>query len=202
MDIEGLMELLQRIETGGIECIACDLPEPSPLSHEILNAKPYAFLDNAPLEERRTQAVYTRRANEASADAALGILDAAAIERVCEEAWPRASNADELHEALLLLGVITEEEAQRCLVPGIGERDHPLRGPAAIELSPGNDDPAVISPSPPPKGGEGRGEEGCWTNSEAPLPNPLPVRASRGEGGGERQPKFLLLESLMAEKRA
>src|SRR6059036_3053099 len=113
MDIEGLKELLQRIESRMIECIACDLPEPSPLAHEILNAKPYAFLDNAPLEERRTRAVYTRRANESSADAALGILDAAAIERVCAEAWPRASNADELHEALLLLGMMTEEEARR-----------------------------------------------------------------------------------------
>jgi ATP-dependent Lhr-like helicase len=115
MDIEGLVELLQRIEGGELECIARDLPEPSPLAHEILNAKPYAFLDNAPLEERRTQAVYTRRAGESSPDAALGILDAAAIERVCEEAWPRASNADELHEALLLLGVMTDEEARRCV---------------------------------------------------------------------------------------
>jgi len=115
MDLDGLMELLQRIENGAIECIARDLPEPSPLAHEILNAKPYAFLDNAPLEERRTQAVYTRRAGESSADAGLGILDAAAIERVCEEAWPRASNADELHEALVLLGVMTEEEARQCV---------------------------------------------------------------------------------------
>ena len=78
--------------------IARDLPEPSPLAHEILNARPYAFLDNAPLEERRTQAVYTRRASESSAENGLGILDAAAIERVCAEAWPRATNADELHE--------------------------------------------------------------------------------------------------------
>jgi ATP-dependent Lhr-like helicase len=155
MDIEGLIELLQRIESGRVECIARDLPEPSPLAHEILHAKPYAFLDNAPLEERRTQAVYTRRASESSADAALGILDAAAIERVCEEAWPSASNADELHEALLLLGVMTEEEARRCLARGIGEGD-----------------------------------------------DPLPVRASRGEGGVEGQPKFSLVESLIAERRA
>ena len=111
MDIEALEALLRRIENGEIECIARDLPEPSTLAHEILNARPYAFLDNAPLEERRTQAVYTRRASESEG---LGILDAAAIERVCAEAWPRASNADELHEALLLLGVVTEEEAQRC----------------------------------------------------------------------------------------
>src|SRR3989440_157981 len=113
MDIDGLIEVLKRIEGGTVECIARDLPEPSPLAHEILNARPYAFLDNAPLEERRTQAVYTRRAGESSAESGLGILDAAAIERVCAEAWPRATNADELHEALLLTGLMTEEELQR-----------------------------------------------------------------------------------------
>src|SRR5437867_1526663 len=112
MDIEGLMELLRGIERGQIECIACDLPEPSPLAHEILNAKPYAFLDDAPLEERRTHAVYTRRASS-STDDGLGILDEAAIEKVCAEAWPRATNADELHEALLLMGVMTDEEIQK-----------------------------------------------------------------------------------------
>ena len=67
MDIDGLIALLKRIENGAIQCLGLDLPEPSPLAHEILNAKPYAFLDNAPLEERRTQAVYTRRAGDPSA---------------------------------------------------------------------------------------------------------------------------------------
>jgi ATP-dependent Lhr-like helicase len=114
MDIDGLESLLRRMEKGEVRFVARDLPEPSPLAHEILNARPYAFLDNAPLEERRTQAVYTRRAGESGAENGLGILDAAAIERVTEEAWPRAQNADELHEALLLLGVMTEEEASRC----------------------------------------------------------------------------------------
>jgi ATP-dependent Lhr-like helicase len=113
MDIEGLIRLLKQIESGEIQCIALDLPEPSPLAHEILNAKPYAFLDNAPLEERRTQAVYTRRSGESSASNGLGILDAAAIEKVCEDAFPRATNPDELHEALLLAGVLTGEELTR-----------------------------------------------------------------------------------------
>src|SRR5271157_2701292 len=112
MDINGLVALLRRIEEGAIERIGLDLPEPSPLAHEILNAKPYAFLDNAPLEERRTQAVYTRRATDNAAEGGLGILDPAAISRVCEEAWPSATNADELHEAMLLLGALTEEEAK------------------------------------------------------------------------------------------
>jgi Lhr-like helicases len=113
MDIDGLIDLLKRIEKGSVQCIARDLPEPSPFAHEILNAKPYAFLDNAPLEERRTQAVYTRRASESSADTGLGILDVAAIEKVCAEAWPQVTNADELHETLLLMGAIEDEEMQR-----------------------------------------------------------------------------------------
>ena len=112
MDIDGLEEVLRRIERNGeIRCIARDLPEPSPLASEILNARPYAFLDNAPLEERRTQAVYTRRASERNGSDGLGILDAAAIERVRREAWPEATNADELHDTLMLLGVMTPEEA-------------------------------------------------------------------------------------------
>ncbi len=84
------------------------MPEPSPLATEILNARPYAFLDNAPLEERRTQAVYTRRASERNGSDGLGVLDAAAIEKVQKEAWPEATNADELHDALMLLGVMTD----------------------------------------------------------------------------------------------
>jgi ATP-dependent helicase Lhr and Lhr-like helicase len=112
MDIHSLIDLLKRIENDEVQCIGLDLPEPSPLAHEILNAKPYAFLDNAPLEERRTQAVYTRRAGDPPADGGLGMLDLAAIRKVCEEAWPRATNSDELHEALLLLGTLTEDEAK------------------------------------------------------------------------------------------
>ena len=113
MDIDGLEEVLRKIERGEIRCIARDLPEPSPLAAEILNARPYAFLDNAPLEERRTQAVYTRRASERNGSDGLGVLDAAAIEKVQKEAWPQATNADELHDALMLLGVMTPEEVRR-----------------------------------------------------------------------------------------
>jgi ATP-dependent Lhr-like helicase len=113
MDIDGLEDVLRRIERGEIRCIARDLPEPSPLAAEILNARPYAFLDNAPLEERRTQAVYTRRASEKNGSDGLGILDSAAIEKVKKEAWPTAANADELHDALMLIGVMTRDELQR-----------------------------------------------------------------------------------------
>jgi ATP-dependent Lhr-like helicase len=106
MDFEGLARVLTRIHAGEIECIARDTTEPSPLAHEILNAKPYAFLDDAPLEERRTQAVMTRRttAND------LGALDPSAIARVREEARPDPRDADELHDALLTFGFLLEGE--------------------------------------------------------------------------------------------
>src|SRR5690349_5740390 len=110
MDLDGLIAVLRRIHAGEIRCVARDLPEPSPLASEILNAKPYAFLDDAPLEERRTQAVYTRRAMEPGSADDLGALDPAAIERVRNEAWPEVQNADELHDALLTSGFLTEEE--------------------------------------------------------------------------------------------
>jgi ATP-dependent Lhr-like helicase len=113
MDIDGLEAILRRIEDGSVRCVACDMPEPSPLAHEILNARPYAFLDNAPLEERRTQAVYTRRAHEPANADDLGSLDPSAVDRVTHDAWPEAANDDELHDALLLLGVMSDEEIVR-----------------------------------------------------------------------------------------
>ena len=113
MDIAGLEEVLRKIERGEIRCIARDLPEPSPLAAEILNARPYAFLDNTPLEERRTQAVYTRRASDRNSSDGLGVLDAAAIDKVKTEAWPEATNADELHDALMLVTLMTPGEIYR-----------------------------------------------------------------------------------------
>ncbi len=113
MDLDGLVALLRGIEEGRIACEARDLPEPSPLAHEILNARPYAFLDDAPLEERRAHAIYTRRALEPSSAADLGALDPEAIERVRAEARPEAANADELHDALLTSGFLTEREAEQ-----------------------------------------------------------------------------------------
>ncbi|WP_417791327.1 DEAD/DEAH box helicase [Stutzerimonas xanthomarina] len=112
MDSESWLALLQRIESGDIELLARDLPAPSPLAMEVLGARPYAFLDDAPLEERRTQAVLNRRWTDRESADDLGALDAAAIEAVGEEAWPHARNPDELHEALTGLGCIAEAEAQ------------------------------------------------------------------------------------------
>src|SRR5262249_52395415 len=74
------------------------------------NAKPYSFLDDAPLEERRTQAVITRRALDPSSAADLGALDQAAIDRVREEAWPDPRDADEMHDALLMSGFFRDGE--------------------------------------------------------------------------------------------
>src|SRR6202020_293397 len=111
MDAEGWLGILRRIENGSLEVVARDLTEPSPLALEVLSARPYAFLDDAPLEERRTQAVMSRRwlAPEDAAD--IGRLDADAIARVRAEAWPEATNADELHDALVWLGFLSEDEA-------------------------------------------------------------------------------------------
>ncbi|HEX3535353.1 MAG TPA: DEAD/DEAH box helicase [Stellaceae bacterium] len=118
MDIRGLERLLRRIEAGDVRIVARDLTEPSPLALEVLSARPYAYLDDAPLEERRTQAVMGRRwlAPEEAAD--LGRLDPEAIERVRAEAWPEPANADELHDAMAWLGFISSAEVE--VGPGWG----------------------------------------------------------------------------------
>ncbi|HEX3631654.1 MAG TPA: helicase-related protein, partial [Casimicrobiaceae bacterium] len=113
MDVEGLEHLLAEIESGRVAVIARDLTEPSPLALEILTARPYAYLDDAPLEERRAQAVMSRRWLDDASAADLGRLDVAAIERVRAEAWPEAGNIDELHDALLGLGFVTLDEVDR-----------------------------------------------------------------------------------------
>jgi ATP-dependent Lhr-like helicase len=112
MDSEAWLALLRRMEAGEIELIARDLPAPSALAAEILNARPYAYLDDAPIEERRTQAVQSRRWSDPASSDDLGALDAEAIDAVRQEAWPEVRDADEMHEALLSLGAITEDEAQ------------------------------------------------------------------------------------------
>jgi ATP-dependent Lhr-like helicase len=112
MDVKGLERLLQRLESGEIRVVTRDLTEPSPLALEVLSARPYAYLDDAPLEERRTQAVMSRRwlAPEAASD--IGRLDPDAITRVRGETWPDPANPDELHDALVWLGFLSSEEAQ------------------------------------------------------------------------------------------
>ncbi|HET9580043.1 MAG TPA: DEAD/DEAH box helicase [Usitatibacter sp.] len=110
VDANGLEHQLQRLHAGEIVAVARDTPEPSVLSHELLNSAVYTFLDDAPLEERRTRAVYTRRTTDVRSADDLGALDAAAIQRVREEAWPIARNADEMYDALMVAGFIRETE--------------------------------------------------------------------------------------------
>lgn len=112
MDSEGWLQLLRRMECGEVRLIARDLPAPSPLAAEILSARPYTFLDDAPLEERRTQAVLNRRWSDPQSTDDLGALDADAIDAVREEAWPTPNSADEMHEALMSLACISGREVE------------------------------------------------------------------------------------------
>jgi ATP-dependent Lhr-like helicase len=107
LDIVGLRRVLAALESGEISFSAVDTPAPSALSHEILNAAPYSYLDDAPLEERRTRAVNLRRSGD---PASAGALDAAAIAAVVAEAWPEAATADEVHDALLSLYWLPDDE--------------------------------------------------------------------------------------------
>ena len=117
MDIEHLEDLLRRMRAGELTLLGRDVAEPSPLAAETLNARPYAFLDDAPLEERRTQAVLSRRWLDPDTASDLGALDAGAIEAVRAEVWPQARSADELHEALALAGFLTDDEIQTAVDP-------------------------------------------------------------------------------------
>src|SRR6185436_5305686 len=114
MDLQQLQDILGRIHRGEVTCVSRDTPEPSVFSHDIINARPYAFVDDAPLEERRTQAVQTRRAGTNASD--IGALDRSAIERVRDEVRPDPRDADELHDALLTAGFLLDDEVdpERC----------------------------------------------------------------------------------------
>jgi len=125
VDTEGLERVLRRIVNGEIGLSARDTPEPSVLSHELLNSAVYTFLDDAPLEERRARAVYTRRATEPRSAEDLGALDPAAIARVREEAWPVANTPDEMYDALMVAGFVLESELSAHwpgLLKALGER--------------------------------------------------------------------------------
>jgi ATP-dependent Lhr-like helicase len=112
MDVDGLIGVLRELKAGRIERVAIDTAEPSAFARGILNSAPYTFLDDAPLEERRTQAVMQRRVLDVRTADELGALDPEAIARVKEEAWPQPESAEEVHEALLWMGYVTAEEAR------------------------------------------------------------------------------------------
>jgi ATP-dependent Lhr-like helicase len=153
MDLDGLRAVLEAIERGEIRTIAIDTAAPSPMSHEILNANPYAFLDDAPLEERRARAVSLRRVDPDLAGGA-GALDQAAIDEVRRQAWPDVRDADELHDLLLSL----------VLLPARGPLPNP---PPFAEACPEHRRRVLT--------GEGTGR------SASPL-LPLALGESRGEG--------------------
>jgi len=119
MDLDGLKQVLQGIKDGSIRCLAVDLPEPSPLSHQLLNSAPYTYLDDAPLEERRARAVALRRTLPAEDAASFGALDASAIEQVVADAQPLLRDVDELHDTMLQLVLFPEAQAPRELAEGL-----------------------------------------------------------------------------------
>ncbi|MCB9703924.1 MAG: DEAD/DEAH box helicase [Myxococcales bacterium] len=112
MDVDAFLALIDAITSGKKTLKAVERSEPSPLAHEVLTARPYAFLDDAPLEERRTQAVILRRSLDGEDAKALGVLDARVIAEVRQQVWPRADDPDELHDALTWLGYLTQEEGE------------------------------------------------------------------------------------------
>ncbi|MEO9098640.1 MAG: DEAD/DEAH box helicase [Candidatus Baltobacteraceae bacterium] len=113
MDLEGLVDVLGALERGELRTVAVETPTPSAFSHEILNANPYAYLDDAPLEERRARAVQLRSVTGSNAADGIGLLDQAAIAEVAAESWPVVRDPDELHDALLTLVALPPVEKWR-----------------------------------------------------------------------------------------
>ncbi len=113
LDIEGLERVLAGLESGAIAVVSVELTAPSPLAQEVLNARPYAFLDDGDAENRRTMAVGRQPQLSVAAAGQLRHLDAAAIARVCEQAWPGPRDADEMHDALVIHGYFTAAECAK-----------------------------------------------------------------------------------------
>jgi ATP-dependent Lhr-like helicase len=172
MDVSGFERLLKGLLSGEIRVEARDLTEPSPLALEVLSARPYAYLDDAPLEERRTQAVMSRRWMDPDSAADIGKLDPEAIARVREEAWPDAATPDELHDALSWLTFMTQEEVERnpawpMLVRELMKQQRvtqmlasraPLTRTSSDLSREGRGEDSVSVPAPSPLAGEGWGE--------------------------------------------
>src|SRR6185503_7857443 len=110
MDADGFVRLLQRIEAGAVEIVSRDLAAPSPLSHAILNARPFAFLDDGAAEERRTKTITAKALMDLQTAHDIGRLDPAVIAQVRDDARPDIGSADELHDALCVHGFLTRNE--------------------------------------------------------------------------------------------
>jgi ATP-dependent Lhr-like helicase len=170
MDVAGLETLLAGLEAGEVRVVTRDLTEPSPLALEILSARPYAYLDDAPLEERRTQAVLSRRWLGPEDAGDIGRLDPEAIAQVRDEAWPELANADELHDALVWLGFIAAAEAPPGWHHWFAElaRDkraavlHLPRGPCLSQALDPHPNSAALAAERMAAGGGGAAEGGLW----------------------------------------
>ena len=194
LDTEGMVGVLQAIESGEIEVFGKDTLQPSAFSHQLLNAMPYAFLDDAPLEERRARAVTLRRAlPEDSRD--LGALSPDAIAEEEAYAWPAIRDADALHDALLSLVVMTgddvaehpdDAESWREWYASLAEagrvrtlevqnpHPHPFPGRAAVV------------PNTSPSRGEGtRQVSHCGTQLSGPRSSALPTRTATSKPSAE-----------------
>lgn len=166
MDARGLERMLQKIEEGGIRTVAVETPAPSPMSHEILGANPWAFLDDAPLEERRARAVSLRRTDPDLASG-IGALDETAVSQVRQQAWPEARNADEVHDALLTLCLLPaslsapwqrelEELAYGSATPRVARLVRPV---SKVSIDP-------VNQNSEPNSEGGAAQEGPWVSAE------------------------------------
>ena len=195
MDFEGLRAVLQRIHAGELQLVARDTPEPSLFAHEILNARPYAFLDDAPLEERRSHAVQSRRATEPSSAGDLGALDAAAIARVREEERPEPRDADELHDALLTAGFLTTEELDG-VPPELLAQLTAARRAGAVCSGLGARDSGLGT------GGSGLGAGDWELGTGDSVGRVFPVRRSLGGGGRPGSDGMIFAVERLPELRA
>jgi ATP-dependent Lhr-like helicase len=177
MDVDGLRAVIESIERGEIRTVTADTAAPSPMSHEILNANPYAFLDDAPLEERRARAVSLRRL-DADLAGGIGALDPEAVAEVRQQAWPDVRDADELHDLLLNVGLLPLS----CL------------GTSAS--------PTLLQPPPGPLlCKEGEGASVGPSSAEPPLEAPEKIpRTDHGVDGARSWAGFA--EELIAARRA
>ena len=114
LDVDGLEALLRRIETAQVEVHCVDTTEASVLAHEIVTARPYAFLDDEEFQNRRTNAVRLRRGLAVDL-ASIGALDPAAIEQVHGEIEPDPATADDLHDLLASVVILPARDDWRPL---------------------------------------------------------------------------------------
>ncbi|MDQ3640030.1 MAG: DEAD/DEAH box helicase [Actinomycetota bacterium] len=112
LDVEGLRRLLQGLESGEVAVHTVDTTEPSVLAHEILTARPYAFLDDEELQNRRTNAVNLRRGLAVDLTS-IGRLDPDAMAQVHAEITPQPTGSDDLHDLLCSLVVMAANEEWR-----------------------------------------------------------------------------------------